>query len=254
MISEFGKIVSRLGNTPLAETCVTGRRNATATLVSHLLSRTCDTTSTTNASFRVAPRDLIGTCCEHVATMCRLLREVPDGRSKPDASMSTFQDRLGRMFDDHHDFVRRRVQRLGLSIDKADDAAAEAFLVAAERLDDIKKGSERAFLFGTALRVAQKLMRTERRWVLQGDMDFRLARSATPEVLASERRAVDVISEVVAAMDFDVRRTFMLFEIEGLTTRQIADASGVPPGTVASRLRRARRVLRLALAPRGSPH
>lgn len=172
--------------------------------------------------------------------------------------MPTFQDRLGRMFDDHHDFVRRRVQRLGLSTDKADDAAAEAFLVAAERLDDIKKGSERAFLFGTALRVAQKLVRTERRWVLQGDMDFRLARSATPEALAAERRSLDVISEVVATMDFDVRSAFMLFEIEGLTTKQIAHASGVPLGTIASRLRRARRALRLALGPHGaerpSPH
>src|SRR5689334_20903745 len=131
MISEFGKIVSRLGNTPLAQTCVTGRRNATATLVSHLRHEIDDE----RVRFGVAPRDPIGTCCEHaVATMCRLIREVPSGRSKPDSSMSTFQDRLGRMFDDHHDSVLRRVRRLGLSIDKADDAAAEAFLVAAERL------------------------------------------------------------------------------------------------------------------------
>lgn len=57
-------------------------------------------------------------------------------RAKPGTTATTVNDRLARMFDDHHDSVRRRVRRLGVSTDKADDAAAQAFLVAAERLDD----------------------------------------------------------------------------------------------------------------------
>lgn len=161
--------------------------------------------------------------------------------------MATSKDRLGRMFYDHHDFVRRWVQRFGLSIDHADDAAAETFLVAAERLDDIKSGSERAFLFGTALRVAQKLMRAERRLVLEGDMDVRFGRAATPETLAAERRAVDIVSQVVSTMDLELRSAFVGFEFDGRTARQIAEDAGVPLGTVASRLRRARQALRQAL-------
>jgi RNA polymerase sigma-70 factor (ECF subfamily) len=35
----------------------------------------------------------------------------------------------------------------------------------------------------------------------------------------------------------------VLFEIEGLTMAEIAEALGIPPGTVASRLRRARAAL-----------
>ena len=160
------------------------------------------------------------------------------------------KDRLGRMFDDHHEFVRRRVRRLGLSTDNADDAAAQVFLVAAERLDDIKTGSERAFLFGTARRVAQELARTERRWVLEGDMDFRLSRASNPEALAAERRAVGIVCDVVAEMDTNVRNAFMLFAFDGLTAKQIASDAGVPLGTVASRLRRARVALRRAINPK----
>jgi RNA polymerase sigma-70 factor (ECF subfamily) len=150
------------------------------------------------------------------------------------------------MFDDHHQMVRRRVRTLGLSIEKAEDATAQAFLIAAERLDDIKLGSERAFLFGTAFRIAQKLMRAERRWVLEGDMDVRLSRSQTPEALTAKRMAVGRACEVIAGMDLDVRMTFTLFEFEGLTTKQIADDAGIPLGTVASRLRRAREALKTA--------
>lgn len=114
----------------------------------------------------------------------------------------------------------------------------------------IKMGSERAFLFGTALRVAHKLMRIERRWVLESDMDIRFSRTRTPEALAAEHRAIDLVHDAIQRMDHEVRNTFTRFEFEGLTTRQIADDAGVPLGTVASRLLRARETLRGALGPR----
>ena len=178
--------------------------------------------------------------------MCRLQRALPSNRMSSDPS-TALENRLERMFDDHHDVLRRSVRKFGLSLDKADDAAAEAFLVAAERLDEIKMGSERSFLFGTALRVAQKLKRTERRWVLEADMDVRFGRSATPETLAAERRAVAIASDVVSTMDLEAQSAFVLFEFDGRTARQIAEEAGVPLGTVASRLRRARQALRQAL-------
>lgn len=228
----------------LAIACATGRRMPIATLVSHVRHKTLLLTR----GLAVATLMPIGTCCAYdVATMCRPQRELTSDRSVLDSSPATSKDRLGRMFYDHHEFVRRWVQRFGLSVDHADDAAAEAFLVAAERLDDIKTGSERAFLFGTALRVAQKVMRTERRWVLEGDMDVRFGRSATPETLAAEHRAVDIVSQVVSAMDLELQTAFVGFEFDGQTARQIAEDAGVPLGTVASRLRRARQALRQAL-------
>ena len=53
-------------------------------------------------------------------------------------------------------------------------------------------------------------------------------------------------------MDAPLREVFVLFEIEGLKMHEIADVVGIPAGTVASRLRRARNVFRARVANWGS--
>jgi RNA polymerase sigma-70 factor (ECF subfamily) len=156
--------------------------------------------------------------------------------------------RLERMFNDHHDFIWRLLRRLGMGRDKVDDAAQHVFLVAAERIDSIKLGSERAFLFGIALRVSRMFLRTERRWVLDGEMDLRQSAAQKPEALAEQRRAVDLMDRVLSEMDFDLRTVFVLFEVEGMSTPEIAELVGIPLGTAASRLRRAREVFRTSVA------
>ncbi len=49
-------------------------------------------------------------------------------------------------------------------------------------------------------------------------------------------------------MPDDLKAVIVLFEIEGLTMGEIAEALAVPPGTVASRLRRARAELSAQVA------
>jgi RNA polymerase sigma-70 factor (ECF subfamily) len=156
--------------------------------------------------------------------------------------------RLERMFNDHHDFIWRLLRRLGMNRDKVDDAAQHVFLVATERIESIKLGSERAFLFGIALRVSRMFLRTERRWVLDGEMDLRQSQAQRPEALAEQRRAVDLMDRVLSAMDFDLKTVFVLFEVEGMSTPEIAELVGIPLGTAASRLRRAREVFRTSVA------
>jgi RNA polymerase sigma-70 factor (ECF subfamily) len=152
--------------------------------------------------------------------------------------------RLERLFDEDHDFIWRLLRRLGLSHERADDAAQHVFVVAAERLDEIRPESERAFLFGTALRTAQSFLRKERRWVLEADMDFHSSRNESPEDVVDRRRAVDLMDQTLGTMDIELRTAFVLFEIEDLTAPEIATLTGWPVGTVASRLRRAREALR----------
>jgi RNA polymerase sigma-70 factor (ECF subfamily) len=55
---------------------------------------------------------------------------------------------------------------------------------------------------------------------------------------ASVRRAV--LRAVIDAIPTDLRVVFVLFELEELTLAQIAAMVGIPIGTAASRLRRAR--------------
>ena len=152
------------------------------------------------------------------------------------------------MFNEHHDFIWRLLRRLYVSREKADDAAQNVFLVATERVDSIQPGSERAFLFGTALRVARSQQRSERRWVLYDEMDSRRSEAPRPEALAEQRMAVELMDRILCTMDLDLRTTFVLFELEGLSTPEIAELAEIPLGTAASRLRRAREHFRESVA------
>src|SRR5215471_10282559 len=149
--------------------------------------------------------------------------------------------RLERMFVAHHAVVWRTLRRRGLDPDAAADATQQTFLVAAERLADIHADSERAFLVGTALRVARALGRTKVRWQLETDMDQRPAdgRSAL-----DERAALQLLDIALGKVDPELVEIFVLFEVEGLSSPEIAALMEIPLGTVASRLRRAREQFR----------
>ena len=63
----------------------------------------------------------------------------------------------------------------------------------------------------------------------------------TPEVAAQHREALREVDRVLARLPIDLREVIVLRELEGLSYQEIADVTGVPPGTVMSRLWRARR-------------
>jgi RNA polymerase sigma-70 factor (ECF subfamily) len=136
--------------------------------------------------------------------------------------------------------VWRLVRRLGLPKGAAEDAGQQVFLIAAERLDDIVPGRERAFVFGTALRVVRTLQRKLWRESPADTHDLQSSPIPLPDALADQRRARRLVDAVIERMPADLKTTFILFELEGLRTREISDLVGIPQGTVASRLRRAR--------------
>jgi RNA polymerase sigma-70 factor, ECF subfamily len=154
------------------------------------------------------------------------------------------RERLERMFHDHHEFIWRLLRRLGLGPDAAADMVQQVYLVAAERLDDIRLESEKAFLFGTAVRLSRSLSRRERRCQLEDDMDVRQAASSRVEEVADQRRAVALMDQILAKLEPDLVTVFVLFEVEEISTAKIAELLQIPSGTVASRLRRAREAFR----------
>jgi RNA polymerase sigma-70 factor (ECF subfamily) len=153
--------------------------------------------------------------------------------------------RLQRLFNEHHATVWRALRRRGLTPDAAEDATQETFMLAAERLADIQPESERSFLIATALRVAHTLGRKTVRWQLDDDMDMRLSGGRD----AGEARADSQLCDLVLSkVDPDLIEVFVLYEIEGLTSPEIAALLAIPLGSVASRLRRAREQFRAAAA------
>jgi RNA polymerase sigma-70 factor (ECF subfamily) len=160
-------------------------------------------------------------------------------------------DRLTTLFHDHFDLVWRTVRRLGVPPEAVDDAAQELFVIASRRLGSIAHGKERAFLYGTAVRVASTARRTSnrRREAAPPEEGLDPADTApTADELVERKRARELLDEIVARLPDDTRPVFVLYELEGLTMEEIAGCLEVPPGTVASRLRRAREVFQAAVA------
>jgi len=92
-----------------------------------------------------------------------------------------------------HDFIWRLLRRVGVPEASVDDATQQVFCIAARRVDDIKPGSERSFLFGAALRVASDRRRSrEARVHHRTEPDEEMDPSPSPEELAEtrQRRAI----------------------------------------------------------------
>lgn len=166
-------------------------------------------------------------------------------RDEPPPPFGADRTRLERMFNDHHATVWRALRRRGLPPDAAADATQETFLLAAGRLPEIRPESERAFLIQTALRMAHTLNRKIMRWELDEDMDRRL--SGTRD--AGERGAdIQLCDLALSRVSPELVEVFVLYEIEGLSSPEIAALLDIPLGSVASRLRRAREQFRAAAA------
>ncbi len=61
---------------------------------------------------------------------------------------------------------------------------------------------------------------------------------------ADARAAIELCDLALSKVDADVAEVFVLFELEGLSSPEIAASLEIPLGTVASRLRRAREQFR----------
>jgi RNA polymerase sigma-70 factor (ECF subfamily) len=163
-------------------------------------------------------------------------------RVEPAALFAPDRRRLERMFKAHHELLWRMLRRRGLPPDLAADTTQQAFLIAAERLDDIRGGSERAFLIGTALRLARSASRRALRVQLEDDMDLHVANGHD---IADERSAIDLLDIILAKIDPALVEVFVLFELEEFSSPEIAKLLEIPVGTIASRLRRAREAFRV---------
>jgi RNA polymerase sigma-70 factor (ECF subfamily) len=173
------------------------------------------------------------------------------------SSRAVADSRLVSLVRDHYAFVWRVLRRFGLRPSDADDAAQQVFLVLSRRLDEVAASKERAFLFRTAMHVSSKVHRARRRRPEDPSEESDESEDPAPQAdeLLELRRARELLDRVLSEMPDDLKAVVVLFEIEGLTMSEIADALELRPGTVASRLRRARaeleaRVMRARAARR----
>jgi RNA polymerase sigma-70 factor, ECF subfamily len=158
------------------------------------------------------------------------------------SSSSRREARLRGMVDRYIDFVARVLRNAGTPEAEIDDDVQKTFIAVARRLDDVRPGSEKSFLLQIALRVAAHARRTlaRRREVSEDQAPESVDSLASPEQLTDQKRARQMLDLVLGQMDLELRTVFILYEFEEMNMHEIAGVLGIPRGTVASRLRRAR--------------
>jgi RNA polymerase sigma factor (sigma-70 family) len=179
------------------------------------------------------------------------LAEVPDAEllrrfhaSRDEAAFELLVYRHGpliwaacrRMLRDHH---------------AAEDAFQATFLALARQAGSIRGGrSVPGWLHRVAVRAGIHLRRRNRRTQLPlGDDVIDPARG--PTEAADDRETAAHIDAAINALSDRLRQVFILCELHGYSLADAAARLGVPIGTVASRLGRARERLRKVLSARG---
>jgi RNA polymerase sigma-70 factor, ECF subfamily len=153
-----------------------------------------------------------------------------------------------RYFAPIHQYLARRVGDRA-----ADDLAAEVFVAAFAHRQryDLTRDCARPWLYGIATNLVGTHRRQEQR------LYHALARSAAPGPSPSdEDRITDRVSAAAAGpalaaalaeLDPGDRDVLLLVALAGLDYQEVAQALGIPYGTVCSRLNRARRRVRQVL-------
>ena len=150
------------------------------------------------------------------------------------------QARFRALVDANYDFVWRSLRRLGVAGGDVDDGAQKVLLTLARKLSSVREGSERSFLFQTALRVAADSRRALRRRPDIPSIQEAVDPSPPGDELIDRRRARARLDEILNGMSMSLRAVFVLAELDEMTMADIAVFLDLPVGTVASRLRRAR--------------
>jgi len=156
--------------------------------------------------------------------------------------MAPVDGRLREAVRLHLDLVWRVLRRAGLGAPDAEDACQDVFWILARRAAPIPERAQRSFLVSTALRVAADRRRSK--WHRAVDTGLELDERESSAPLADEQlersRAAQLLEHALATLTDDERAIYILAELEQLSRTEVADALGIPAGTVASRLQRAR--------------
>ncbi|MEO8902646.1 MAG: sigma-70 family RNA polymerase sigma factor [Polyangiaceae bacterium] len=150
------------------------------------------------------------------------------------AAFGEHATRLARLIRAQFGFVWRVLRRIGVTDTEADSAAQEVFSAVVRRIDDIRKDSERAFLFSTSLHVAARVQRER--------MEPAALSEGAPalEDLDEAQQAREILGVLLQQMPVELRVVFILHELEQLAAPEIAEILGIPLMTVAARLSESR--------------
>ena len=162
-------------------------------------------------------------------------------RAVTHATDLTFAD----IFRQHARYLWRALLGLGVRPADVDDVCQEVLLVVHRRLPEFNGRALRSWLYAICLRVASEYRRSARvrREVTVAEPPDAIASSGPLEEVQM-RQLGGRLLEGLDELDEDKRAAFVLYEIEELTVREVAEAMNCPLQTAYSRLNAAREHMR----------
>ena len=155
---------------------------------------------------------------------------------------------LRTIFDEHARYVIRTLRHLGIQEADVEDVAQEVFVTVHRKLSEFEGRSKLStWLYGICLRVASDHRRrayvVRERPTSSPPVDGGGRSGTEPDSSVESRTFVQSLLET---LDDDKRAVLVLYELEGLTMREVAEVVGCPLQTAYSRLHAARELLRAA--------
>lgn len=160
----------------------------------------------------------------------------------PDRTSASFEE-LAR---ENGTSISRLLSYLGVPSRDVEDALQDVFLIAHRRLAEMPElMGHTGWLRGVAINVARNRRRTGRRSrVAFVNEPPDLVDEATPEQAAMNKREAVFLLELLEKLPEEHRTVIVLFEIEGLPMKQIAEIEGIALATAYSHLHKGRAALK----------
>jgi RNA polymerase sigma-70 factor (ECF subfamily) len=167
-------------------------------------------------------------------------------RDAPMPSAGPVVDIAGLIAAHHAPLYRYAYRLTGMGAD-AEDLTQQAFLIAQQKLHQLREAERAAGWLYAILRSCYLKWRRKRFPMTSTLADLDMADVPQP---VPELRAVDSeeLQQVLGELHDDLRLILLMFYFEELSYKQIADELAVPIGTVMSRLSRAKQKLRERLS------
>jgi RNA polymerase sigma-70 factor, ECF subfamily len=151
------------------------------------------------------------------------------------------QDAQRRLYDETYQNVYRLMVRM-IGIQDASDLTQQVFFQAFRKIAQFSGQSKfSTWLYRVAVNEALQHIRRSKRLQAQVLEKEPLDRSPDSYENVDDK---DVLEQALGLLDPDLRSTFLLREVEGLSYSEMAEALQIPEGTIGSRLNRARRELK----------
>ena len=164
------------------------------------------------------------------------------------AEMASFEDVMLPHLDAAHNLARWLLR----NEEDAQDVVQEAYLRAFKSFGGFHGSNGRAWLLTIVRNTSYTLLKKNRAVDLTTTFDEEIHasgdESASPAIIVEHAEDAELITKAMDQLPADFREILVLRHQEGLSYKEIADIAQIPPGTVMSRLARARAKLREYLA------